>query len=180
MDRRLFMKLTLLGGTLTAAYQSSSLLFAIKTPEIIQDDYSFAFLTPEDRQVLTAIIPVVLGDALSIKLGDRFISNLKEIIRNWDTTLIHLPPNDQDGIRKLFDTIQGHALFRQVISAPMDFTSQLEVDNFLKQWSQSLDHIILKNELRYAYLAFCNITTSSWYSMQESWRLTEYQGMPNL
>lgn len=184
MDRRLFMKLTVTGGALVASYQSSVFLLAIKTPDLIQDTYAFDFLTEQDRQVLAAIIPVVLGDALKIPLEDESDKNLtpylKELIRSWDTTLIHLAVDTQDEIRKLFDTIQGHPLFRKIIQAPMDFTHKEHVDDFLKKWSQSLNHIILSNELRYAYLALCNITTSSWYAMDDSWSVTGYKGIPPL
>ena len=184
MDRRLFMKLTVTSGALVASYHSSVFLLALKTPDLIQDDYVFDFLTEQDRQVLSAIIPVVLGDALKVPVKNESDKNLtqylKELIRSWDFTLIHLAVDTQNEIRKLFDTIQGHPLFRKVIQAPMDFTHKEQVNIFLQNWSQSLNHIILTNELRYAYLAFCNITTSSWYAMDDSWSVTGYKGIPPL
>lgn len=192
MDRRLFMKLTFSAGTLVATYQSSAFLFALETPELLADDYPFDFLTKEDRKVLLAIIPVVLGNSLKfqhfseeaqtliIKHDELLKRDLKFIIRSWDSTVIHLAPDTQDEIRKLLNTIQGHPLFRKIIMAPRNFNNTKEIDTFLNKWSKSLDHIILKNELRYAYLAFCNITTSSWYALERSWPTTGYRGAPTV
>lgn len=192
MDRRRFMKLSLSAGALVVTYQSSAFFFALKTPEVIEDDYPFDFLTMEDRKVLLAIIPVVLGNSLTfqhsakkpnmldVNHNELLKKDLKSIIRGWDTTIIHLAPDTQDEIRQLLDTIQGHPLFRKIILAPQNFNNPKEIDTFLNEWAKSLDHIIVKNELRYAYLAFCNITTSSWYALERSWPTTGYRGAPTL
>jgi hypothetical protein len=103
---------------------------------------------------------------------------LKEILRRWDKAVTHLSPDIQDEVRKLFDTINGHYAYRFILKTPMNFNDAQAVDTFLREWKETLNDQIVKNDLRNAYVILTSLSNAIWYGMEGSWRVTGYEGPP--
>ena len=146
--------------------------------------HHFEFLTPEDRGVLSKLIPVILAESLpsSTKKHEQAI---KEVIVGWDIAVSGLPILTQQEIRKLLSVLDSNMIFsltpRLLTGVPGAWEDPTEIEDFLYNWRNSNpESIITGNELRVGYMGMVELTMASWYGNPRSWDFCGYGGPPVL
>ena len=146
--------------------------------------HSFAFLTQNDRGILSMLTPVILAEALPESIEERALA-VKEVIVGWDIAVSGLPPLTQEEIRKLFSVLNSNFIFsltpRLLTGVTEAWQNSDEIEDFLNDWRLSdPESLITSNELRVGYMGMVQLTMASWYSNTRSWDFCGYAGPPNL
>ena len=146
--------------------------------------YSFEFLTPIDRGILSKLIPVILADSLPKFLDVRKLA-IEEVIVGWDIAVMGLPVLTQNEIKKLLLVMNSNFIFsltpRLITGVPDAWEDPNEIDAFLNNWRKSdPQNFITGNELRVGYIGLVELTMASWYGNSRSWEFCGYSGPPEL
>ena len=131
-QRRWFLKLGIIGGGLLFL-AGLWRYFSLEGKAVLSD---FRFLTTEDTQILTALIPVLLGKALPEE--DR-PARMAEILDAIDGLIASMSPHMQAELRQLFDLL-GFPPARMALTgiwSGWEAASRQEVEKFLDRWSTS-------------------------------------------
>ena len=139
-----------------------------------QDDYDYEFFTLDDRLVLFAITPVILGSALK---PDERESSIIFLIQQLDKAISFTSRISQEELRQLFD-ILANQLGRAFLAGVWQSWNRAkpkEIQQFLKEWRDSFLTI-----LRSGYLGLHQMVMGTFYSLPESWQTIGYPGPPKL
>lgn len=145
--------------------------------------HHFEFLKPEDRGILSKLIPVILAESLPFSVEERDLA-IKEVIVGWDIAVIGLPFLIQKEIKRLFFVMNSNFIFsltpRLLTGVPDAWDDPSEIDDFLNKWRKSdPKNIITGNELRVGYMGLVELTMASWYANSRSWEFCGYSGPPD-
>ena len=138
------------------------------------DAERFAFLTPDDRAVVTAIAPVMLDGTLPAGGAERAAA-MRDVVLGVDRAISGLPPATQAELRQLFDLL-GLGIARIMVAGlwqPWERAEPQDIAAFLRSWRESWFSL-----LRTAYLALHELIFAAWYGNPRSWPRIGYPGPP--
>lgn len=160
-SRRSFLKVGLLGTFALAA--AGGLYRLTHVPELPR-----AFtMDDEARSILTAIVPVILKDAVSSP------ADLDAAIIRINDAITGLPLSAQKEIQDLFALLALSPSRRLLTGIPDDWrlAKQEDVAAFLQDWRLSRISLFQR-----AYLGLHDLATGSWYSHESTWAAIGYPG----
>lgn len=136
----------------------------------------FTFLTPEDRVIVAAIAPVMLGGALPAGGTERASAEI-EVVLGVDRAISGLAPATQAELRQLFDLL-GLGIARVLVAGlwpSWDEAGAEDIAGFLERWRTSRFDL-----LRSAYLGLHELIIAAWYGNPRAWPGIGYPGPPEL
>ncbi|MRX27637.1 hypothetical protein [Kangiella sp. HZ709] len=146
-----------------------------ESQELIEgDSYDYQFLTLNDRYVLFAIIPAMLGQALK-KLEEKDFA--LHLMQQIDKAIDFVTQSSQDELRQLFDLLGnqlGRAYFAGVWSS-WSSANVIAVTEFLNDWRTSFMSL-----LRSGYMGLHQIVMGAFYAQPQSWKAIGYPGPPQM
>ena len=183
LTRRSLLKKSAVSGATILAFETC-LASPIIPPAPEALGHYFEFLIPQDRGILSKLIPVILADSLPSYIGERDLA-IKEVIVGWDIAVLGLPILTQKEIKKLFEVMNSNFILsltpRLITGVPGAWEDPSEIDNFLNKWRRSEpNNLITGNELRVGYIGLIELTVASWYGNPRSWEFCGYSGPINL
>jgi hypothetical protein len=165
----------LLGSGIAALLLAGAGLMYEFTPDPAPaDPYRFRVLDPEERAILAAIAPAMLGDALPSEPGARSAA-LAQLIEGFDTAIAGLSPSVQTELAQLFGLLR-FPLTRMLatgIMVPWHLARPATVATFLTRWRYSGIP-----QLRSAYDALHQLSYGAWYGNSATWPAIHYPGPP--
>ena len=183
LTRRNLLKKSAVSGITILAFENC-LASKIIPPAPDGLGHFFEFLTPEDRGILSKLIPVILADSLPTSFEDKNLA-IQEVIVGWDIAVTGLPVLIQKEINRLFMVMNSNFIFsltpRLLTGVPDAWEDPKEIDEFLNNWRKSdPSNLITGNELRVGYMGMVELTMASWYGNSRSWGFCGYSGPPEL
>lgn len=169
--RRGFLQLGLMGTATLALGSTVATLTGCATP--LEQNSTFKFLKPDDREIFAALIPQVLNKSFPGDLSDK--SAMRRLLLALDDLIYTLQYHNRDQIRMMFDAL-AMAPIRVLAGASWTNWKDMspkQVDDFLVGWRDS--SIQLK---RMGYVSLTKLINISWYSQPESFAATGYPGPP--
>ena len=166
-SRREFIRAGLLGGLLLAALRV--------VPAQAQQPGGRAALSAEQREVLAAIVPVLLAGALPE--GAQHAPAVRAVVDGVEQAVSGLPPHLQVELDQLF-TLLTFSPTRWLVAgvgSPWPRASAAEVSAFLESWRTSWLTL-----LQSGYHALDELVMAAWYARAESWPALRYPGPPVL
>lgn len=183
MDRRSFLRAGL-GGTLflgtvsvTAGLSGCATAPAGRLDAAdnrVDDGYQFQFLTRDDIELFRALLPAIVGPALTEDPKQRRQA-IAGTIERIDQGIVQFGPANQKELRKLFDLL-NFGLTRITVArvwSSWPNVTTAEADAFLERWRTS--GIGLFNN---GYIALTKISNVAFYGHPEHWHLSGYPGPP--
>lgn len=170
-QRRRFLKVGLLGSAALTVAAGGIML----TPSSASCN-DCSWLQQSDRDLLIAIIPVMLAGALPNDDQERMAA-IDEIITGFDISISHFPPVIRDEIRQLLWLLEfpvTRSLLAGVWSA-WHKVDKYNVADFLSGWQHSRLDL-----LRVGYAALHDLISGSWYANPRSWQRINYPGPPEI
>lgn len=134
------------------------------------DQYDYQYLSLDDRLVLFAVIPGMLGEALE-RLNDS--SFILKVIQQLDQALGFISESSYQELRQLFDLL-GNQLGRAYLAGVWESWNQADskaIINFLDDWKSNYLSL-----LRSGYLGLHQLIMGTFYAQPESWEGINYQG----
>lgn len=130
-------------------------------------DVLYQFSTDDDRIIIAAIAPVMIGIAVPVQ----------EVVRGFDVAVAGLPPAVQGEVHQLLGLLRFPVTRALVagIRHPWHAASPQEISAFLARWRYS-DLV----KLRSAYDALHQLVMAAWYAGSSSWTAIGYAGPPQL
>lgn len=168
-SRRRFLRVGLASTAILATVGITSGVMGFKrvSQQAIAD--GFEFLRPSDVELLTTLVPAILGTALPAN-NPKIIH---EVILRIDDTCKRLGSPNQKELGQLFDLL-GFAPTRRLatgLKQPWLNTSQEDATAFLERWRHS--SVGLFNA---AYRVLTKLTANAYFSMPESFSASGYPG----
>lgn len=183
MDRRSFLR-TGLGGAffLGTVSVTAGLSGCATTPAGRLDaatpqtdaGYQFQFLTRDDIELFRALLPAIVGPALTEEPEPRRQA-IAGTIERIDQGMVRFGPANQKELRKLFDLL-NFGLTRVTVArvwSSWPNVTTAEANAFLERWRTS--GIGLLNN---GYIALTKISNVAFYGHPEHWHLSGYPGPP--
>jgi len=171
ITRRTFLVARITGGvTLTAVYW----LYGKRHGASIA--MSPTQLDPDAASIVTAIVPVLLDNALPQDAGERK-SAIDETVTNVARAISGLPPSAQQELAELFSLL-AFAPTRVAIAriaSPWASVHPADIAAFLDRWRTS-DWTLLRS----AYGALHQLVYAAWYGNPRAWTRIGYDGPPAL
>lgn len=132
------------------------------------------FLTTPDIDMLLALAPIMLNDALSAD-DDTRAAQLTTLISRFDAACLLLYPRTRDELRQLFNTLDHQAgrLLLTGQTQSIDALTAQEKQSLLSHWREHF--LPLYNA---AYLGLHNLMMASFYGDAQHWPLLDYAGPP--
>lgn len=138
-----------------------------------QDKYNYQFLTFDDRLVLFAIIPAMLGSAFNKSSPEKILA----LIQKLDEVIDFTSQSSTDELRQLLDLLSNQ-LGRAYIAGVWTSWNRADtkaLTNFLKGWRESYLGL-----LRTGYLGLHQLIMGTFYALPENWYAIGYVGPPKL
>jgi hypothetical protein len=136
----------------------------------------YAWLDRRSAEIVTALVPVVLEDALPADAPARKAA-IADVVAAFDRAVSGLSPAVQAEIAQLFSLLglaAGRFIVAGVRSAWREATPD-EVHGFLRRWRTSRFGL-----LRSGYQALTQLVLAAWYGNPASWERIGYPGPPAL
>ena len=166
--RRKFLKVGIVGS---AALTVAACGVSLNRKSNNQAD-DFLWLQKEDKELLHAIIPVILDGALPDNHSEKKLAT-DEVISGFDLTIAHFPPTVRNEIRQLLWILELR-ITRTLLAgiwSPWHKTNVEDISNFLTSWQHAdLDL------LRVGYIALHDLISAAWYANPRSWQRIGYPG----
>lgn len=165
----------LLGSGIAALLLAGAgLMYEFAPDTALEDPYHFRVLDPQERAILAAIAPAMLGDALP-RDPHANSAALVQLIEGFDTAVAGLSPSIQAELAQLFGLLR-FPLTRMLatgIMVPWHLARPATVARFLMRWRYSGIA-----QLRSAYDALHQLSYGAWYGNSASWPGIHYPGPP--
>lgn len=132
-------------------------------------------LDADERQALTAIVPVMLAGALPE--GEAHAQAVRDVADGVEVAVAGLPLHLQEEVAQLF-TLLTFAPARCLVAGvwrPWPQAHPEDIAAFLQGWRTSWFSL-----LQSAYHALHELIMASWYARSESWAALGYSGPPRL
>ncbi|NVJ67553.1 MAG: hypothetical protein HWE16_13785 [Gammaproteobacteria bacterium] len=173
--RRQFLKAATKGIAVTSLIAVSGIsiwqLSLQDTQALVEaDDYDYQYLNQDDRLLLFAIIPAVLGKALGELHDESFVL---KIMQQLDQAIDFISESSYQELRQLFDLLSyqlGRAYLAGVWQSWNAADGQALIA-FLEDWKSS--YLAL---LRSGYLGMHQLIMGTFYAQTESWQSIGYDG----
>jgi hypothetical protein len=164
--RREFLRAGLLGGVVPGAMRMLPVHAAASAAQT---------LTPEQREVLAAIAPVLLAGALPE--GERRAAAVAAVVDGVERAVAGLPPHLRAELDQLFMLLTFGPTRWLVagVGAPWSRATTAQIAGFLDAWRTSW--LVL---LQSGYHALHELIMAAWYARPESWPALRYPGPPTL
>lgn len=169
--RRGFLQLGLMGTATLALGSTVATLTGCATR--LEQNSSFKFLRPNDREFFAALIPVVLDKSFPGELDED--AAIRRTLLALDDLIYTLQYYNRDQMRMMFNAL-SMAPIRVLAGASWTDWKDMspeQVNDFLVDWRDS--SIQLK---RMGYVSLSKLIGISWYSQPESFITTGYPGPP--
>jgi hypothetical protein len=169
--RRGFLQLGLMGTTTLALGGAVASLTGCSSP--LEQNSEYKFLQANDREFLSALVPVVLNKGFPGDLSHNVA--IKRVLLGLDDLIYTLQYHNRNQMRQLFDAMSVPAI-RILAGAPWASwkdMSNKEVNDFLISWR---DSIIAPK--RNGYVGMSKLIGMCWYSQPEAFVSTGYPGPP--
>ncbi len=184
MDRRSFLR-TGMGGALflgtvsvTAGLSGCATAPAGRGYTTLEDvsrsSYRFRFLTEDDIVLFEALLPALVGPALTEEPEQRR-AQIRDTIERMDAGIHQFGPANQKELRGLFDLL-NFSVTRVTIARVWPGwanASTADADAFLNRWRNS--SIGLFNN---GYIALTKISNVAFYGYEDHWHVSGYPGPP--
>jgi hypothetical protein len=169
--RRGFLQLGLMGAAALILGSAVASLTGCSPP--LETNSEYKFLKPNDRELLAALIPVVLSDSFPGELNHD--AAMKRMLLALDDLIHTLQYHNRNQMRQLFDAL-AMAPIRVVAGASWanwkDMTSD-QVNDFLIDWRDSIIQ-----PKRNGYVGLSKLIGICWYAQPESFASIGYPGPP--
>ena len=175
LTRRALLR-TGLGGSLLLWASSACAPRQPAAPVDLGDDAAFRVLDRSSREIVAAIIPVMLAGALP-DAPQAVADARKAALVGVDIAVSGLPPAVQDEIHQLFGML-AFAPTRWVLaglSTSWDSAPPEAISAFLTRWRYSSLAL-----LRSGYDALHQLVMAAWYGNDASWSRIGYPGPPKI
>ncbi|MFT4776660.1 MAG: hypothetical protein ACI9B7_001033 [Oleispira sp.] len=169
--RRGFLKLGLMGTTTLALGGAVASLTGCSSP--LEQNSEYKFLHGNDREFLSALVPVVLNKGFPGDLSHDVA--MKRVLLALDDLIYTLQYHNRNQMRQLFDAMSVPAI-RIVAGAPWASwkdMSDKEINDFLISWRDSIIQ-----PKRNGYVGMSKLIGMCWYSQPEAFVSTGYPGPP--
>jgi hypothetical protein len=169
--RRGFLQLGLMGTTTLALGGAVATLTGCSSP--LEQNSEYKFLQANDREFLSALVPVVLSKSFPGDLSHDVA--MKRVLLALDDLIYTLQYHNRNQMRQLFDAMSVPAI-RILAGAPWASwkdMSEKEVNDFLISWR---DSIIAPK--RNGYVGMSKLIGMCWYAQPEAFVSTGYPGPP--
>lgn len=171
--RRGFLQLGMMGTATLALGSTVATLSGCASSLEAKPNSEFKFLNASDREIFSALSPVVLSDGFPGELNHDAAMN--RLLLALDDLMFSLQYHNKTQMRQLFDAL-SIAPLRVIAGAPWTDWKDMEekqINDFLIGWRGS--RFQLK---RLGYVALSKLITICWYSQPESFVSTGYPGPP--
>lgn len=134
------------------------------------------WLTDDDQELLTALVPVMLAGALPQSANEKTTA-IKQTVTAIDITISHFSPAIRKEIRQLLDLLQFPVtrLLLTGVTSTWTRASTETMESFLSKWQQSRFDL-----LRSGYAALHDLICGGWYVNPASWPRIGYSGPPEI
>jgi len=184
MDRRAFLRLgfnsgTAVGGAVVIAGLAGCSAMPEHDPRkaasASSPDHGWHFLTREDRVLMAALIPAIVGSQLPGNSAGREAS-IARTLEDLDRSVHFIGPANQSAFRQLFDMLQftPTRLTLARVSSYWPNVSDAQAEAFLQRWRNSSFDIFNK-----AYLGLIQATNAAWYGRPAHYQQMGYPGPPD-
>ena len=132
-------------------------------------------LQPKERDIVAALVPVILAGALSE--GVTRTAMIERTVTGVEQAIAGLSAATQEEVRQLF-ALLGFAPTRIALAGLVSDwrdANATEVATFLERWRFSAIGL-----LRSAYAALHDLVLGAWYGTSESWEAIGYPGPPEI
>ncbi|WP_150911370.1 hypothetical protein [Marinobacter halotolerans] len=136
--------------------------------------YRYRFLTKDDIVLFQALLPALVGPALTEK-PERRRAQIRETIERIDAGIYQFGPANRKELRGLFDLL-NFSVTRVTVARVWSGwanASTAEVDAFLNRWRTS--GIGLFNN---GYIALTKVSNVAFYGHEDHWHVSGYPGPP--
>ncbi|MDX1756381.1 MAG: hypothetical protein R3175_10010 [Marinobacter sp.] len=167
--------LLLSGASLTAALSGCATTPAGQQPgDAAQatDGYRFRFLTADDIVLFEALLPAIIGSAMTEQPEERRLQ-IRATIERIDAAIVRFGPTNQAELRKLFDLLNlglTRVTVARVWSSWPNVTTA-EAEAFLERWRSSGIGLFNKG-----YIALTKISNVAFYGHRDHWSVSGYPG----
>ena len=172
LSRRTFLTAGIAGG---AALVLARWFAARDSPRDV-DAQRFEWLDAPAREIVAAIVPVMLAGALPT-LGPDVLSARDEVVAGVDRAIAGLPPAVRKEIGELF-ALLDFAPTRSLIAgiwSRWERAPAADIAAFLDTWRDSRFAL-----LRSGYAALHQLVDAAWYGNPRAWQAIGYSGPPSL
>lgn len=170
MNRREFLKL---GAASSAALTATSMTATLTgCTDAIEPNSNWKVLTPSERTLLAAIIPVMLKGSYPESSAEREAA-LNSILKTIDTGLSTFGPHNLKQVKELF-TLLNFGLSRGLTTgvwSKWETASETEIENFLQRWRDSSVGLF-----NLGYNGLNKLIAASWYGQPQAWPTAGYPG----
>ncbi|MGK0247500.1 MAG: hypothetical protein ACI910_000223 [Oleispira sp.] len=169
--RRGFLQLGLMGTTTLALGGAVASLTGCSSA--LEQNSEYKFLQANDREFLSALVPVVLSKGFPGELSHDVA--MKRVLLALDDLIYTLQYHNRNQMRQLFDAMSVPAI-RILAGAPWASwkdMSEKEVNDFLISWR---DSIIPPK--RNGYVGMSKLIGMCWYAQPEAFAIIGYPGPP--
>lgn len=142
--------------------------------DINRSSYQFRFLTKDDIVLFEALLPALVGPALTEEPQQRR-AQIRETIERIDTGIQQFGPANQKELRGLFDLL-NFSVTRVTVARVWSSwanASTADADAFLNRWRNS--SIGLLNN---GYIALTKVSNVALYGHEDHWHVSGYPGPP--
>ena len=178
ITRRRMLKTGIAGAALlaVAGWTTRGTFWGAGSRRLISKNFSYRFLTRSDREVMLAVLPVILADSFEEASGNPG-ELLEETLRRFDIAVSGLYPSVQRELRQLFSLLTlppGRMLVAGVWPGWMNASTKA-IGNFLSGWRTSRFSL-----LKSGYDALQQLSAAAWYGNPKAWPDIGYPGPPAL
>lgn len=170
-SRRGFLQLGLMGTAALAIGGTVATLSGCTSP--LEQHSEYKFLQLSDREIFTALIPVILNESFPAEL-DRDKA-MKRIMRSLDDLIYTLQYHNRNQMRQLLDALSVAPIRLMAGASWSDWKemSPEQVNDFLTGWRDS--SLQLK---RMGYISLTKLINICWYAQPEAYAASGYPGPP--
>ncbi|OUS24988.1 hypothetical protein A9Q99_22340 [Gammaproteobacteria bacterium 45_16_T64] len=173
-NRRAFLKLGVFSTGLLASASLVSGLTGCAAKPLSETAESLKLLRPKDVVILTALAPIVLGNAIPTEPEARAIA-IDKAVRNTDDFLFRSSEFNHGALAELFDllSLAPTRIALAGVWSPWETASDSAKKQFLVNWRDSSFGLF-----RTGYTQITQLLSISWYKDPQSWTPDMYPGPP--
>jgi hypothetical protein len=171
LSRRTFIKLAVAGGASLAAARVLYGPFESQPGAPEDTGRSYAALTPGSREILIAMLPVLLDGALPA--GDAKHGAVRDLVRDIDASYALMPPAIRGELAQLYQLLAFPVTRRGLagVMNPWHSAGDAELRAFVEHWRNGSLALFAKG-----YQALRSSAIGVWYGQDKAWPRIGYQG----
>jgi hypothetical protein len=170
LSRRAFIKLAVAGGATLAVARA---LYGPFERQLLapEDSAPFTMLNDDGREILAALIPVLLAGALPV--GPAQNDAVKNLLHAIDANYTLMPPAVRGELAQLFQLLAFPVTRRTLagVADPWHLADTAQITGFLERWRNGSLSLFAKG-----YQGLRSSAIAIWYAQDASWQRIGYQG----